>query len=366
MFYYFFVFAVTTILGFLADNLKIRGRSNPKFLIQRKWTLNVILLIYVIFVGCRDVTVGADTHAYVAKLDAASSMALFEYLQSGFFIEPIFNTYVWVCAHLSSHHSFFLIVSALFFFSVFLKFITKYSSSIGWGVWIMNSMGFSIFALSTVRQTTAIAVCLLSYMYMEKSYMKSWLIALLAIGTHLSSAVYLPMMFARKMNPQKIKRNMTILIGAAILIGPVLMEKLGAYYAAVTGKYESDSLTGEGVGGYGMIAFLIVLLVMSVKSYFPIKKDLPSTFYYEFIAIGLSLAVFILSRVNVATIRLYWFYLAFTVAFIPNVFSMQKKTQRRLWQHAILVITIYYLTTNVMSSPYEESKLLLPYRFFWE
>lgn len=366
MFYYILLFSLTTLLGFIADDLEARGHSNHKLRLQKRWMVFTILFIYVVFVGCRAESVGSDTYAYVSKLETASSMALFEYLQSGFFIEPIFNTYVWLCAHISSYHSFFFILSSFFFFSVFLKFILKYSSSLGWSIWILNSMGFAVFALSTVRQTTAIAICLLSYMYMEKNYRKSWLLAIVAIGTHLSSAIYLPMMLVSKLNLKKIKSNMTIMLVCAVLIGPMLMGKLGAYYAATTGKYESDSLTGEGVGGYGMIAFLIVLLVMSVKSYFPIKKDLPPTFYYEFIAIGLALAVFVISRVNIATIRLYWYYLAFSVVYIPNSFSLQRIQQRRVCQYAILVITIYYLSTNVLSSPYEESKLLLPYNFFWE
>lgn len=363
---YIFLFGVTTLLGFVADYLDKRGHSDPKSRLQKKWVMFILFLIYVVFVGCRAESVGSDTYAYVSKLDTASSMALIEYLQSGFFIEPIFNTYVWLCAHISSCHSFFFITSSFFFFSVFLKFVLKYSSSIGWSIWILNSMGFTIFALSTVRQTTAIAICLLSYMYMEKNYKKSWLLAIVAIGTHLSSAIYLPMMLVSKLNLHKIKSKMTIMLVCAVLIGPMLMGKLGAYYAVTTGKYESDSLTGEGVGGYGMIAFLIVLLVMSVKSYFPIKKDLPSTFYYEFIAIGLALAVFVISRVNIATIRLYWYYLAFSVVYIPNSFSLQKIQQRRICQYGVFIITIYYLSTNVLSSPYEESKLLLPYNFFWE
>ena len=94
--------------------------------------------------------------------------------------------------------------------------------------------------------------------------------------------------------------------------------------------------------------------------------NIPNNYYYEFIAIGLALCSFLVTRFNTAAMRLFWFYLSFSILFIPNVCSAMKRHNKIICLSALGLITFYYLFFRVMDAPYEESRLLLPYKFFWE
>ncbi len=365
MFYYIFVFAVTTFLGIFIDSINKYCCENPRFKVQRAWATFTIILIYLIFIGCRSLTVGADTPVYVLKIQNASTATYYEYIAGFAFVEPIFYSYVWLCSRVSSSPSFFFIVSALFYIIVFYKLIKRYSNSVGWSLWIINSMGFATMALSTVRQSMAIAICILSYMYLEKNKWKSCLLYIVAVCTHVSSAIFLPMLFVPYLSKKNVVFTMSLLLVSAVLLGRVFMGSLAGYYQLVTGKYGGESMDAEGVGGMGMIVFLSLLLIMGATAYFPKKIGIDTSKYNEFIAICLALAVFIVSRSNLGMMRLYWYYLSIAVLYIPNVLHFKKGVNKHVWQLAVFAITLFFLVTQVMSDPYDEASMLLPYRFFW-
>lgn len=364
--YYIFVFVATTLLGFLFDNLRRHSRNNSLLKTQGNWFLFFILLIYVVFVGCRGYNVGSDTPMYVNRLLEAKSFNYIEFLGSHGFIEPLFYSIVWFFSRATQSASFFFIVCSLFYFVTFLKFSLRYCENLGWSIWLINSLGFTTLAISNVRQSLAIAICLIAYMYLEKSKWKAWLFWILAVCTHLSSIIFIPMLFVKAISKRNIVLFFIVLLGIVSFAGSELMGNMALSYALSTGKEVYETADEEGVGGLGMIAFLALILIMGVSSYFPKKKEYPSNYYYEFIAIGLALLVFIVSRFNQGTMRLFWYYLAFSAIYIPNVLSVKKQSQKQFWQLLLFFITIYYLTTRIMASPYDDTRMFLPYHFFWE
>lgn len=364
--YYVFVFTITTLLGIIWDNLNRQRKLNSRAYSDNRWVLYLVFVVYAVFVGCRGYNVGSDTPAYVFYLQDASTMNYFDYLQSKLFIEPFFHSLMWGSMKLVNSPSFFFIICAIIYFAVFIKFAERYSKNLGWSIWLINSMGFATMALSTVRQSTAMALCLLAYMYLEKSKIKPWVFFILAFGTHITSIIFLPMLLVKHVKKSNIPIYLFILLIIAFAMGPMLISNMALEYESMTGKYDQTLITTSEVGGFGMIIFLSVILLMGLITYLPAKKGLLFKYSDEVFAVGMALVVFVISRVNVAVIRLYWYYLPFIIIFIPNAFSHMGATKRRLWQFLLLTVTIYYMVTQVMSSPYEESKLLLPYRFFWE
>lgn len=361
--YYIFVFTITTLLGFVYDNQRQSGGINKT---QNRWILSLLFVTYVVFVGCRGYNVGSDTPAYVFMLDNASQMQYVDYLQSNLFIEPFFHSVLWASIHIIKTPSFFFIINAILYFAVFIRFSAENSKSLGWSVWLINSMGFATMALSTLRQSMAMAFCLLAYVYLEKNRVKSWLFFLMAFGSHISSCIFLPMLFLNWFKKKNIPTYIIILIIVAFVLGPFIISRAAFEYESVTGKYGQELITTSEVGGIGMIVFLVTILFMGLKTYLPVRRGLILIYANEVFAVGMALVVFVIARVNVAVIRLYWYYLPFIIIFIPNVFYNMKPLSRNTWKSFIVVITMYYLVTQVMASPYEESKLLLPYYFFWK
>ena len=365
MFYYIFVFTVTTLLGFWADKKKMPHQRTSSIKVQQSWVSFTILFVYVLFVGCRGYNVGADTPMYVDRLREASTTPYLEFIASRGFIEPLFYSLVWVFGNLANAWVFF-VFSSFVYFLVFLKFSFKYSNSLGWSIWILNSMGLATLAISNVRQSLAISLCLIAYMCLDKSKWKPLLFVVLAICTHLSAIVFAPMLFVNQLRKRNILLIIVVLLAIVIIAGSELMGNLALSYALSTGKEVYETADEEGVGGLGMIVFLGLIVIMGAVSYFPKKDKYPSQYYSEFIAVSLALIVFIISRFNQGTMRLFWYYLAFCVIYIPNVFGVKKQSVRQLLQIVVFVITVYYLSTRIMANPYEETRMLLPYSFVWD
>lgn len=366
MFYYIFVFSLTTILGFVFDSIIAENHTINKVKIQRNWSLLVLSTIFIVFVGFRAYSVGADTEVYVMKLEDAATMTLGDYLASRLYLEPVFNSLIWLCGNLTTYHTLFFLICAVFYFNVLVLFSVENSKSVGWSVWLINSLGFLTLALSTVRQSMAIACCLLAYLNLEKNSKKSWFYYLLAIGTHVSSIVFLPMMFVRYFSKKYSVFLMVVLVGLSSFLGPMIMGDLSMAYATLTDKVSYEE-AAENVGGIGMILFLSLLLVFGLLSYFPLKeKNIPPSYYNEFVAIGLALTIFIVSRFNLGTMRLYWYYLVFAIVYVPNVIGKMNKSYKYIAYILVFAISFYYLFAKVMDSPYEDSRLLLPYSFIWD
>lgn len=366
MFIYVFVFISTTLLGVMFDNQTNNLHSQLSIKTQKSWLFIIILFIYVIFVGCRGYNVGADTQMYVDRLAEASSSHYYDFIMSKGFIEPFFYSFVWIFSKVTHSAWLFFLTSSFFYFFILLKFSTRFSNSFGWSIWLFNSLGFTTLAISNVRQSLAIALCLIAYMSMNKGWWKPWLYVILASCTHLSAVVFIPMLFVSELRKRNIILLLISLLALVSIFGSDLMGNLALSYALSTGKDIYESADEEGVGGIGMIAFLSLVLVMGTLSYFPKKSKYPDTYYNEYIAVALALIVFIISRFNQGTMRLFWYYLIFASVYIPNVFSIKDKGKRQLWQIVVFAITFYYLSYRIMASPYEETRMLLPYSFVWE
>lgn len=357
MIFYFLLFISTTFLGYLIYEKGEKSQLGQKRGVNTLYFL--IFLIYLIFIGCRDVSVGSDTLVYENKFIRAANIPLIPYLSDWLFSDPGFYTFTWLIRRLTnSVNVYFIIISAIYF-AVFLEFIRRYAKNPMWGIWLLNSLGFTTFALSTLRQSLAMAFCLLAYMLWQDRKCFAWVFLLLAFAFHSSSVVFLPMMFVGMLLNKKFPWKLALILVLTVIIAPYAMNYL--MLNIEDGFYEQTE-----VGGMGMIVLLLLLIVLGMYTYFPFKRNLPITHYYEYVAICFALASFLVTRFNLAAMRLFLYYLAFAVVFVPNMLDSYKKGNRQLLSLLLVLITTYYLVARVMADPYADSRLLLPYKFFWE
>ena len=360
MIIYIVVFSITTILGLIID----RYRKRP---IQRSSDKRAIRILYVIvffilsfFVGFRDVSVGSDSLQYYSKFQMAEDLSLFEYLVINRFLDAGFYAFTWIIQRVTgSIYAYFFIISCIYF-SIYLRFISKYSSSAGWSIWLLNALGFTTFVMSTLRQALAMSFCLLAYIYMMEGKKKAWMSLFLAFSFHITSVVFLPMMFVQKLSNHKKPWGLFIIAAAVMLAAPIIM-KYVMLLDIKDGRYSEASA----VGGVGMIVFLVLQLFVGAFTYYPRRKSVPNNYYYEFYATGFALCAFLITRFNTAAMRLFWFFFSFAILFVPNVINTVKKSNKVIWSILFWAVTFYYLFFKVMADPYAESRLLLPYKFFW-
>lgn len=349
MWIYYTIFALTTLLGYLANKYNKANRKITRFI------LYVVLSIFVVFVGLRDVTVGSDSTNYAYYLESAKEMnlTLFLILHS---TDIVFYTFTWLCSRLFSVNMYFFILAALYF-AVFLKFIYNRSSNIGLSIWLVNSIGFTTFALSTLRQSVAIAFCLLAYMYFSRKRLWAFVYMLIACLCHVSAIIFMPILFIDKISGKKLPLLMTSILFFVLAFSSSIMN-----YLSSTLKDERYEMVE--VGGLGMIIFLsfIIIVGLLVNN----NKTIPRDYQFGLFAIFLALCSFILTRFNMAAMRAYYYYLAIIVIFIPDTYMCLSKRYKAVYLVSIIFITFFFLVYRVMSDPYEDSRLLLPYKLFWQ
>lgn len=360
MFIYIIVFALTTLIAIVIDAFN-RDKIKKQ---QKKRLVNILyvilLVIFVVFVGCRDISVGSDSISYLYKFENAKGVSFEDYILLNL-TDPVFYTLTWIIQRITNSVNLYFIIISLLFFATYVFFILKYSTSVGWSIWLLNSLGFTTFAMSTLRQSVAMAFCIIAYMLYVERKKTAWVMMLFAISSHLSAIIFTPMMFVSYFAHNKKPWKLIIVICTIVLAAPSLM-KFIMLLEIKDGRYSEATE----VGGVGMIIFLIILLVIGFYTYYIKKKgNLPITYYYEYIAIGFAFCSFIISRFDLAAMRLFWYYLSFALVFIPNVLNSMSKPMRAMWMLILGLVTFYYLFYRVMSDPYENSRLLLPYRFFW-
>ena len=356
MLIYIIVFTLTTVLGFVIDNYKKRGGKKGVNIIYL-----LLFFIFVALVGFRDVSVGSDSYSYLLSFELAKDLSLLEYLTVNLFSDPGFYTFTWLVQDVSGNINVYFLIITCFYFATYLKFISKYSSSSGWSVWILNSLGFTTFAMSTLRQAMAMSFCLIAYMLWVDRKKISWLFLLIACTFHLSALIYTPMMFVRSISKDRKPWKLVGIIIITMLFTPFIMN-----YMMSVGYIGDRYAEASNVGGIGMIIMLLVFVVIGLFTYYPKRRDIPDTYYYELVAVGFALCSFLVTRFNMAAMRLFWYFLSFTMIFVPNVLSKMKPYYKVIWSVGIAIITFYYLFFRVMDSPYDEGRLLLPYKFFWE
>lgn len=361
MIVYIILFFITTLLGFIIDSYKNKQTlsTNDKRFINN--LLALLFFMFVLFVGCRDITVGSDSGAYFSKFQNAEDMPLGEYLLFYRFLDAGFYSFTWLFQRIFGDINLYFFVISCIFFATYLKFMSKYSSSLGWSIWLLNSLGFTTFALSTLRQSLAMSFCLLAYMYMMENKKKAWIMLLLAFSFHVTSVIFTPMMFIKKFTSDKKPWKLIVITGVTMLTAPVIMR-----YVMLLDFKDGRYSEGTTVGGLGMIVLLLILIMMGIYTYYPKKENIPNSYYNEFFAVGFALCAFLVTRFNMAAMRLFWFFLSFTIVFIPNALHTMRKQYRSIWMVSLGLVTFYYLCFRVMDDPYAESRLLLPYKFFWE
>lgn len=358
MTYYILIFTLTTLLGLVIDNSRNSLRTSRN---KVRLCYVLVFLMLIVFVGLRDVSVGSDSAAYEYQFDLAGYSSLSNYLSDKLYSDPGFYTFTWLMKKAGVSVNLYFFVISIIFFGVILKFISKHSTSVGWSIWILNSLGFTTFAMSTLRQAMAMAFCLIAYMLWFDRKKLSWLFFIVACTFHLSAIIYTPMMFVDIIFKDKKPWKLVGIILITMLFAPTIMGFM------MTVGYKNDRYSeASAVGGIGMIILLLLFVAMGLYTYFPRKKGIPDKIYYELFAVGLSLCAFLITRFNTSAMRLFWYFLSFTIVFVPNALSRMKPSPKAAWTVGLAIITLYYLCFRVMEAPYEESRLLLPYKFFWE
>lgn len=241
---------------------------------ETKW-IGICLLIWLtLFIAFRGEYIGIDTPEYYAY---------FKHPQLGYYGKPThdlgYNTYQALFKLLIDNAYVYIPVTSIVGLIPIICFIVKKSQNIAMSVFLFLTLGgstlFLFLYLAAVRQTFAIGFLWWAlYFYYNKDKKKSTFFYLLAVLTHTSMLIYLPIIFVDRIKTSKIVIYLVLIL--SLILGLVLNQFVSYFYMLVSffnyGTYyvnvlaESTAILG---GSMLFMTFLagIVVYFNNLESY---------------------------------------------------------------------------------------------------
>lgn len=254
--------------------IKLDHFQNNYYVYKNKFFVVILALGMAVFVGLR--TNYNDTVAYINTYENSMSESLFaniEWLKPG--NNPGYILLVRIFRHFNISTQNYLMFYALVTICIFIWFIRKYSDNFWLSVFLFIAMGCYTFTLAALKQTFAIALCLIATdRAIQKKYFHFIIWILLASLFHAYSIIYFVVLFVA-FTPWTAKTYYLLI--ATGIIGTSLQLLLGTVInvtAMLGDEYDIDSFSGEGVNVFRVaVVWAPIILSFVSKKNIQQRKD---------------------------------------------------------------------------------------------
>lgn len=360
---YLLLMVLPLILSFLFYNVKDKRKNKY---------ISIFFFSYLIIVFVfRDYSVGRDIPSYLDAYEKSSFHDWFDfdwiYMESGYiFLMKIFST-------IGFTFRFFL----LFLYSILVIplsiYICRSSRDLSLSLIIYVCFQFFVFNMSGLRQTVALALCLIAFIIAHKNGKRAFfeylLFVLAAISIHRSAIVFLPAYFIMR---QKLTFRMILFYGIIAVLSIIKSNSILSYFQKneIT-NYEFDEYLTIGSTFYFVLGIVILTYIFdkgkdNETSWLNTKNNIFAR--TEKISIGLSnyanlLACSILLLLvfnGTILMRASMFYQLALLVVLPNMLFTLPKDFRVVIKFGIIILmfAIFYFTVLVPSQ-FD----IVPYKF---
>lgn len=338
---------VITILYFMIYHKRIRVFR--KVYLGKDLYLFLVGLILILISGLRAFSIGIDTSSYFARFQLIRQYDfcyLFNllgrdqgYLFIEFLISIVFNNFTVM-----------LVLVAITSVLPFIILTKRYSNMILISLVLYITLGFYTISFSTLRQSMAIGLVLISTNYIIKgNFLKFLLSVALASTLHFTAIIFLPVYLFKYL---KIK-NLSILFMSLLALGSIIIRgQIQSVMLAFYGRSVESVETG-GLGVY-LLAFITVALGYFFRK--NLSKNSASIIMYYIVFAGLVLMP--ITLFHPAVTRINWYFLVFQPILVSNIIKSIKSLDSKV------IITVFYLviTTYVFFSRIIISTELIHYK----
>jgi hypothetical protein len=350
-----FIFIIIT---YPLSKKKFIFNSNHKSWITSNAYYILVSLIFIIIIGLRGYSVGADTGVYLYHFENLKEMSLTDALlyRSN---ELGFSILTWIIGKCFNNYSIYLLITAAIYIIPVSILIKKESKSPGLSYFLFFCFGFFTIALSTTRQFIAMGICVAAYLCIKRNPMLSAILIVIASTFHISALIFLPILIVVKLKANK------IIIGGMLILTTILY-LLKDIIANVYLTYAIKEYSIYEVGGELMILFILLNVLLGLIYYKTFIKPNKGNAILFFIIIIAGIVLFT-TRFNLAVMRLFFYYFIFIIIYIPNIlFSVEDKMAKTIYRLSYIFVAIYFAIFNTFSDPYSIGSKILPYTFFWQ
>lgn len=336
------VYAVMT--NVLPSNAHLSSRS-------LWWFSRLTALQLIMVLALRHRSVGVDVVGYLGYFERASA-GLFT--ESRF--EPAFLWLTNVAAQLTSNPQLYLALLALLSIAPIAYSVERLSPSplLSWTLYI--SLGFYAFTFSGLRQSIALAVTTLSFVFIRRRlFIPYLLLILLASQFHSSAWMFAPAYFIYQFPLRR---------AHLLLVVPPLAVLLFMYREALFLWFTNHFYTTFGIeasDSYNWMAFSALLVILVALRLDALRRREAGIVGFLNLAItGVLLMIF--ASVGSNVVRMADYYLMSLILLLPAALATFSARSRLLigMVGVTALVVIYFI--QMASSPYST----VPYRAFWE
>ena len=335
---YIFILIINLILSYIAN---INYDKNYKLV--SVLSLSILVLVNVIFSGCRDFGVGIDTNVYIesyfktaADLKSLKAFWNVEGFDKGFLL------LAYVSNLFSDDAQSLLVVTSLFIQLFFYLALWQYKKVCNISIFVATLLFCIIFychTLNLMRQFCAISLLAYAFsLYIQGNRKNYLLLQVLAYFFHSTSVffVFVPLIWELSNMKNDKKKNIyalfivigllifvssffyfASLLGAWSLLSEVYVDRYGA-----TGEFQVGSQASGGTGLGIIFSFTYPIAFILYAKY---VKSIDKKIFFFILMLCLCSSILQLLSYQVKFIDRIAFYLSFIMfAFLPKIFSSKK------------------------------------------
>lgn len=323
-------------------------------------------VVVTLFIGLRSRYMGSiDTSNYAGMFERLRGVSFSEGVLSHgktisdfIFEEGGFLLYMWSLAQIFSSAQPFIFVSTTISTILVGRFIYKHSEDevISWIVYIC--LGLMTFNMNGMRQSLAMAICLLSYDFAkEKKLFRFLLIVFLAFLFHKTAFVFLMVYPLCNYNPNSLKNTCLVALTGLFL---TFSRQLAAIYDEWAGKDYASGESFEGGGGVVVITYVLLILLSVLYIGFEKKED-GDVVRNLSILIGVGF-VFYFSRYISTQIfeRVSYYFFYFSLLLFPKLKNLFNRDSRYLYKLIVIGLAIILFCYRASKGAFAD------FGFFWQ
>lgn len=215
------------------------------------------IAVLVFLVGMRDLTVGTDTEGYIRSFMSMGEYHSLEESVQSFSTENGWIAMNWLLYRLHPHYWFLFTFAGLCCIGCALYAIEKESQAKLLSLFIYITLGFYLFGFAAMRQSLALSVFFVAFIFLQKrSFIKYAITVLIGSLFHQTLLVALPLYFV--FNIKFSKKYLTLIAIGSLFVGMYLNQLL-SYSATIEERY---AVYMEYKGGGEMLALFYTIITL--------------------------------------------------------------------------------------------------------
>lgn len=319
-------------------------------------SLAFFFIVFVFITGFRDMIGGFDVYIY-GEIYEAKEIQLLNY-QS---FEKGFRFYLLALKNLNSDRYFMFFTTSFLMTFLHFRILKKTSPILFFSIFIYFCK-FFLMSFVYLRQGLALGIIWSSLLFLDKKYVRFFVLVCVAYFIHKSALLFAPFYFVSKI---KISTKTMVVVACVALFISVtsISNTLFGFLAdsANEAKFNKYLDKSSDINFFYLFeVFLLIILLLKFKTKFYETENgkmiLNGLFCYIIISI--------LSLTNATFVRFTWYYLIFILLALPTIYEfILLKQQKRIFKFAVYVY--YSLLFFRLLIVYDDGDFM-PYKSIFE